>query len=50
MQKYRGDLPDQPDQTLGGSVLASLQFVQDKILQGLGLSRSSQHTILNFLL
>jgi hypothetical protein len=31
-------------------VLASLQFVQDKFLQGLRLGRSSQQAVLDFLL
>jgi hypothetical protein len=34
-------IPDEPEAALGGSVLASLEFVADKVLDGSGLSGSS---------
>jgi hypothetical protein len=33
-------VPDEPEAALGGSVLASLELVTDKVLDGAGLSRS----------
>ena len=48
-QLLRVNLPDQPDETLGGSVLAGLQFVYDKGLQCLGLGRSGQLALTDFL-
>lgn len=43
------NIPDQPDQTFGGNVLAGLQFVQDKSLKSLGLRRSCLLTLTDFL-
>lgn len=43
------NIPDQPDQTFGGDVLAGLQFVQDKGLQGLRLCRSGLLALTDFL-
>lgn len=43
------NIPDQPDQTFSGNVLAGLQFVQDKGLQGLRLRRSCLLTLTDFL-
>lgn len=43
------NIPDQPDQTFSGNVLAGLQFVKDKVLQGLRLCWSCLLTLTDFL-
>ena len=43
-------VPDKPEQSLRSGVLLSFQFIDNKRLQGLGLSRSSQLTVTDFLL
>lgn len=48
-QLRQANIPDQPDQTFSGNVLAGLQFVQDKVLQGLRLRRSCLLTLTDFL-
>lgn len=48
-QLRHGNIPDQPDQTFCGNVLAGLQFVQDKGLQGLRLRRGCLLTLTDFL-
>lgn len=49
MRRTGYGLPAQPEQTLGGSVLAGLQFVQHKVLESLGLGGGCQQPILDFL-
>jgi hypothetical protein len=43
------DLPDEPKETFGCGVLASLELVADKVLQGIGLKGSSKLAVSDFL-
>lgn len=44
-----GCLPDEPEEAFGGSVLAGLELVADEVLQGIGLERSGELAVSDFL-
>ena len=44
------DLPDEPEEAFGCSVLASLELVADEVLQGVGLEGSGELAVGDFLL
>jgi hypothetical protein len=43
------NLPDEPKETLGCGMLASLELVADEVLQGVGLKGSSELAVSDFL-
>jgi hypothetical protein len=45
----RGNIPDKPDKTFGSNVFLSLELVEDKVLESLGLKRSGELTVSDFL-
>lgn len=42
-------LPDEPEETLSCDVLASLQLIADEVLEGIGLERSGELAVSDFL-
>ena len=45
----RGNVPVEPDEALGGSVLLLLELVQDEVLEGLGECGGSELAVTDFL-
>ena len=43
------NLPDEPKETFGCGVLASLELVADEVLQGIGLEGSGELAVSDFL-
>ena len=44
------NIPDEPEETLGGDVLLLLKLVDDEVLEGLGEGRGSELPVTDFLL
>jgi hypothetical protein len=44
------DLPDEPKEAFGCSVLAGLELIADEVLQGVGLEGSGELAVSDFLL
>ena len=47
--RFGFNLPDQPEEAFGCGVLAGLELVADEVLQGIGLERSGELAVGDFL-